>query len=206
MLPPPPLVSALTSAMCIGITVWTYLSDGSITAALAVASFAVLSLQLLAVEKPAFSQMTSSVFGLFYCGAHMQCCSSALRACCAELAAGEPRFVQSLVHTLPLPVPCGLRVGEVLWTVLVAAEAAPGQGRLMKTVCAWLTDLAMQARDLLRLGYSCNATPEADTPAAWVRHRVSAELLGEAAGAGSARPEQHRRPQLAGACASAHEE
>jgi hypothetical protein len=69
MMPPPPLVSALTSAMCIGITVWTYLSNGSITAALAVASFAVLSLQLLAVEKPRFSQMTSSVFGLFYCGA-----------------------------------------------------------------------------------------------------------------------------------------
>ncbi|KAK9822181.1 hypothetical protein WJX81_007282 [Elliptochloris bilobata] len=68
MMPPPPLVSALTSAMCIGITVWTYLSNGSITAALAVASFAVLSLQLLAVEKPRFSQMTSSVFGLFYCG------------------------------------------------------------------------------------------------------------------------------------------
>ena len=69
MMPPPPLVSALTSAMCIGITVWTYMSNGSITAALAVASFAVLSLQLLAVEKPRFSQMTSSVFGLFYCGA-----------------------------------------------------------------------------------------------------------------------------------------
>lgn len=77
MLPPPPLVSALTSAMCIGITVWTYLSNGSITAALAVASFAVLSLQLLAVEKPRFSQMTSSVFGLFYCGADMRCFSSA---------------------------------------------------------------------------------------------------------------------------------
>ena len=50
------------------------------------------------------------------------------------------------------------------------------------------------------------ATPEADTPAAWVRYRVPAELLGEAAGAGGARPEQHRRPQLAGALAAASEE
>ena len=95
MLPPPPLVSALTSAMCIGITVWTYLSNGSITAALAVASFAVLSLQLLAVEKPRFSQMTSSVFGLFYCGANMPCISSVVHACCAEQARGKPHFSQT---------------------------------------------------------------------------------------------------------------
>ena len=68
MLPPPPLVSALTSLLCICVTVWTHLSAGNSTAALAVSSFLVLSLQLLTVERPHFSQMTSTVFGLFYCG------------------------------------------------------------------------------------------------------------------------------------------
>lgn len=66
--PPPKLVSAVTTITCIGLTFWTYASHGRSTAALAVASLIVLSLQLLAVEKPRFSQLTSSVFGLFYCG------------------------------------------------------------------------------------------------------------------------------------------
>ena len=113
MLPPPPLVSALTSALCIGITVWTYLSNGSITAALAVASFAVLSLQLLAVEKPHFSQMTSSVFGLFYCGAHISRLCWALHVCCPELAAGQPRSSQTSLCTVCL-FHCSLCTGNVL--------------------------------------------------------------------------------------------
>ncbi|KAK9909078.1 hypothetical protein WJX75_006881 [Coccomyxa subellipsoidea] len=68
MEPPPPLVSALTSLMCICLSVWTYASNGRSTAALAVSSFALLSLQLLTVNKLKFSQLASSVFGLFYCG------------------------------------------------------------------------------------------------------------------------------------------
>lgn len=68
MEPPPPLVSALTSLMCICLSVWTYASNGRSTAALAVSSFALLSLQLLTVKKLKFSQLASSVFGLFYCG------------------------------------------------------------------------------------------------------------------------------------------
>jgi Cytidylyltransferase family len=68
MQPPPPVVSSLTSLLCIGITWWTFATNGTVTAALAVASFALMSLQLLAVERPRFSQLASSVFGLFYCG------------------------------------------------------------------------------------------------------------------------------------------
>lgn len=68
MQPPPPLVSALSSLLCVCFTIWTHVSNGKSTAALAVTSFAVLSLQMLAVDKPHFSQLTSSVFGLFYCG------------------------------------------------------------------------------------------------------------------------------------------
>ena len=84
MLPPPPLVSALTSLSCICLTIWMHLSAGKSTAALAVSSFIVLSLQLLAVERPHFSQMTSAVFGLFYCG------EQRLRACCCSPLTPEP--------------------------------------------------------------------------------------------------------------------
>ena len=69
MEPPPPLVSVLTSLMCICLSVWTYASNGASTAALAVSGFALLSMQLLTVNKLKFSMLASSVFGLFYCGA-----------------------------------------------------------------------------------------------------------------------------------------
>lgn len=68
MEPPPPTVSVLTSLMCVCLSVWTYASNGRSTAALAVSSFALLSLQLLTVKKLKFAQLASSVFGLFYCG------------------------------------------------------------------------------------------------------------------------------------------
>lgn len=68
MEPPPPAVSVLTSLMCVCLSVWTYASNGRSTAALAVSSFALLSLQLLTVKQLKFSMLASSVFGLFYCG------------------------------------------------------------------------------------------------------------------------------------------
>ena len=69
MEPPPPVVSVLTSLMCICLSVWTFASNGASTAALAVSGFALLSMQLLTVNKLKFSMLASSVFGLFYCGA-----------------------------------------------------------------------------------------------------------------------------------------
>ena len=73
MQPPPPLVTTLTTLCCIGLVVWTFISQGKSTAALAIAALLVLSLQLLATEKPRFAQLTSSVFGLFYCGECVWC-------------------------------------------------------------------------------------------------------------------------------------
>ena len=90
MLPPPPLVSALTSLLCICVTVWTHISAGNSTAALAVSSFLVLSLQLLTVERPHFSQMTSTVFGLFYCGKFWR-----------QLLSGLLRMAMQALHGLP---------------------------------------------------------------------------------------------------------
>lgn len=69
MQPPPPLATTITTLCCIGLVFWTFISRGKSTAALAIAALLVLSLQLLTTKKPRFSQLTSSVFGLFYCGA-----------------------------------------------------------------------------------------------------------------------------------------
>lgn len=68
MKPPPPVVSSAISLLCVGLCAWSFISGGKMASAMAVASFLVLSLQLVAVEKPRFSQLTSSVFGLMYCG------------------------------------------------------------------------------------------------------------------------------------------
>ena len=107
MTPPTPLSATVATACCVGIALWTHLSNGKVTAALAVASFIVLSVSLLgsngaapssspslsspsasssssssssssptssssssssSAGRPRFAQLTSSVFGLFYCG------------------------------------------------------------------------------------------------------------------------------------------
>ena len=66
--PPSPVVSALTTAMCLGLSIWTHITHGRATAALAVASFAVLAVHVSLTEKPTTAQLASAVFGLFYCG------------------------------------------------------------------------------------------------------------------------------------------
>jgi phosphatidate cytidylyltransferase len=66
--PPSKLINTLTSLLCVLLPAWTYLSNGKTASAMAVATFIVLSLQLLASTKPKFSQLTSAVFGLLYCG------------------------------------------------------------------------------------------------------------------------------------------
>lgn len=68
MQPPPPLATTITTLCCIGLVFWTFISQGKSTAALTIAALLVLSLQLLTTKKPRFAQLTSSVFGLFYCG------------------------------------------------------------------------------------------------------------------------------------------
>lgn len=68
MKPPPPIIGSAISLLCVTLNAWAYISGGKTASAMAVATFLVLSLQLLAVAKPRFSQLTSSVFGLLYCG------------------------------------------------------------------------------------------------------------------------------------------
>ncbi|KAL4428011.1 hypothetical protein ABPG75_002100 [Micractinium tetrahymenae] len=66
--PPPPLVTSAISLLCVALNAWVFVTNGRNAAAMAVATFMILSLQLLVVRKPRFAQLTSSLFGLFYCG------------------------------------------------------------------------------------------------------------------------------------------
>jgi phosphatidate cytidylyltransferase len=68
MKPPHPIINSAISLLCVALNLWAYISGGKTASAMGVASFLVLSLQLIASRKPRFSQLTSAVFGLLYCG------------------------------------------------------------------------------------------------------------------------------------------
>ena len=68
MEPPPPLVTAATTVLCMSMAFMAFYYKGRSSAVLAVASFALMVLQVLSIKKPRFAQLASSVFGLFYCG------------------------------------------------------------------------------------------------------------------------------------------
>lgn len=68
MQPPPYHVTSIISLAAVGMSFGTFLTRGRTGTCLAVAAFLVISTQLLLVEKPKFSQLSSSIFGLFYCG------------------------------------------------------------------------------------------------------------------------------------------
>ncbi|GIL47566.1 hypothetical protein Vafri_4359 [Volvox africanus] len=68
MPPPSPLVSAATTAMCLGITILSHFYRGKSGTVLAVAAFLLLVIQVIVNKRPKFAQLASSLFGLFYCG------------------------------------------------------------------------------------------------------------------------------------------
>jgi phosphatidate cytidylyltransferase len=68
MRPPPRLVSVTTTIMCTSIALLAYFYKGRSGTVLAVTSFALLVLQVVATKRPKFAQLASSLFGLFYCG------------------------------------------------------------------------------------------------------------------------------------------
>jgi hypothetical protein len=69
MTPPPPFVSAVTTVLCLSIAALTHVTGIKSGTAMCVAAFLLLAVNVIANRKPTFSQLTSSVFGLFYCGA-----------------------------------------------------------------------------------------------------------------------------------------
>ena len=68
MKPPSAIISSAMSLLCVAVNAWAFVSGGRTASAMAVSTFMVLSLQLIASHKPRFSQLTSAVFGLVYCG------------------------------------------------------------------------------------------------------------------------------------------
>mmetsp|Transcript_21659 Transcript_21659/g.60197 ORF Transcript_21659/g.60197 Transcript_21659/m.60197 type:complete len:404 (-) Transcript_21659:566-1777(-) len=68
MSPPPPFVTSIISLAAVGMAYGTYFTRGRTGTCLAVAAFVVIVSQLLLVKKPKFSQLSTSIFGLFYCG------------------------------------------------------------------------------------------------------------------------------------------
>lgn len=68
MAAPPALVSSLTTLICISMTVLSYFWMGRSSILLAVAAFFLLVMNLVAIRKPRFSMLASTLFGVFYCG------------------------------------------------------------------------------------------------------------------------------------------
>lgn len=112
--PPPQRVTIFISLLCTSLALFTYLSKGKATAALSVATFAVLSLQLITSEKIGMSDLAVTVLGLFYCGEFWSSCP--FSACfqevppwrCAEWVSGtyqrlgEGIFLEQL-HSMAYP-------------------------------------------------------------------------------------------------------
>lgn len=71
MAPPPRMVRALTTALCVGMVLLAHFSGARSGTQLAVAAFGLLVLEVVTIKKPKFAQLASSLFGLFYCGGYM---------------------------------------------------------------------------------------------------------------------------------------
>jgi phosphatidate cytidylyltransferase len=122
MTPPGPVVSACTTLLCMSIALLTHATRGRSGVAMAVAGFVLLSLNLLASPKPKFAQLTSSLFGLFYCG-YLPSFWIKLRAVAAPLPADVP-----LAALLPAAAGGGATVGLAVTLTAVACVIAADTG------------------------------------------------------------------------------
>jgi hypothetical protein len=68
--PPPPWATALVTLCCMSLPLYTYLTAGKIAVMLALASFVMCSVLVTTSENPKLSTLTSTIFGLLYCGEH----------------------------------------------------------------------------------------------------------------------------------------
>lgn len=124
MTPPGPVVSASTTALCMSIALLTHATRGRSGVAMAVAGFVLLSLNLFSSPKPKFAQLTSSLFGLFYCG-YLPSFWIKLRAVSAPLAPEAP-----IATLLPawLGGPAAATVGLAVTLTAVACVIAADTG------------------------------------------------------------------------------
>jgi hypothetical protein len=89
---PAPIVAAATSGLSLALVAAAALGPpGAAGAAVSVAAFAVLGLHVF-TQRPSFSQMTSSLYGLLYCGGCRVPPQTGRGARCAGSAAAPPGF------------------------------------------------------------------------------------------------------------------
>ncbi|CAM6030827.1 unnamed protein product [Sphagnum balticum] len=94
MPPPPPVATKVCSAICSAMPLMTLYFGGRVGVAVTTASF-LLATVLLLQQGPRFSQLSSAIFGLFYCG-YLPCfwiklrCGLAVPAINTKLAASWP--------------------------------------------------------------------------------------------------------------------
>ncbi|KAL7121098.1 hypothetical protein ACP275_02G161800 [Erythranthe tilingii] len=109
MTPPPRYVSRACSVICSLMPVLTLYFGGNIDVSVTSASFFVSMALLLQRGNPRFAQLSSTMFGLFYCG-YLPCFWVKLR--CLAVPALNSRFVASW------PILLG---GQTIWTVGLVA-------------------------------------------------------------------------------------
>ncbi|KIY93856.1 phosphatidate cytidylyltransferase [Monoraphidium neglectum] len=117
MTPPPPFVSAVTTVLCLSIAALTHVTGIKSGTAMCVAAFLLLAVNVIANRKPTFSQLTSSVFGLFYCG-YLPCFWVKLR----NLAVAAPEVHIPAVAQLLPPLSVGLVATLTTVACIIAAD------------------------------------------------------------------------------------
>lgn len=68
MAPPPRIVTLLTTVLCVSMVFFSYFYQARSAMVLAVAAFFLLVMNMVAIRKPRFSMLASTLFGVFYCG------------------------------------------------------------------------------------------------------------------------------------------
>jgi hypothetical protein len=102
--PPPAWATALVTLCCMSMPVYSYLTGGKIAVALALACFVTCSVLVTTTENPKMSILSSTVFGLLYCGAR------AARALCMRVATLRTHVRGMLVHAHLQPTRAGVIV------------------------------------------------------------------------------------------------
>eukprot|EP00249_Psilotum_nudum_P017001 c26101_g1_i1 orf=139-1599(+) len=122
MAPPPAFITKVCSAICAALPLLTLYFGGRAGVALTTAAFILAIVLLLQRQKPHFSQLSSVIFGLFYCG-YLPCFWVKLRCCLAvpglntDLIAGWPALLGGRMHWT-----VGLLATFISFSCVIAAD------------------------------------------------------------------------------------
>lgn len=112
--PPPSWATSLVTLCCMSLPLYTFVTAGKIAVALAIASFVMCSVLVLTSKEPKLSTLTSTIFGLLYCGARCMTDEQSavcplfdrqrLRTCAPCMPRCSPRCAASLKCAHPCPL------------------------------------------------------------------------------------------------------